>query len=119
MFSSGAAICLGLTVMFARCSWKTRMWMLSHALVMDIAVFVLLTMLHWGTYTGVMAATIGAVMVSLLITLAQKLWGTMENGVYKRGMWDIGKSMEAEAAHAALKKMKKAKPEATSSYRSK
>lgn len=89
MFSNGAAICLGITLLFWRCKWKTRMWILSHALFMDIVVFILLTMLHWGTFSGVMAATIGALMCSLLITLGQKLWGQMKNGVYVRGMWDI------------------------------
>jgi hypothetical protein len=68
MFESGAVICLGLVMWFSRTSWRTRMWLLSHPLALDILTFVVLVLLHWGTFSGVMAATVGALMVSVMLT---------------------------------------------------
>lgn len=89
MFESGAVICLGLVMWFSRTSWRTRLWLLSHPLAIDILVFVLLTLIHWGTFSGVMAATVGALMVSVLLTCGRKAFGHMEKGKYERGIWDI------------------------------
>lgn len=94
MFESGAVICLGLVMWFSRTSWRTRMWLLSHPLALDILTFVLLVFLHWGTFSGVMAATVGALMVSVMLTGARKAFGYTENGKYIRGMWDISEHLK-------------------------
>jgi hypothetical protein len=94
MFESGAVVCLGLVMWFSKCSWRTRMMLLSHPLAVDILVFTILTILHWGTFSGVMAATVGALMTSVLLTAGRKSFGYMENGKYIRGMWDIGHLIE-------------------------
>ena len=96
MFESGAVVCLGLAMWFGKCSWRIRMHLLSHPLALDILVFVLLTMIHWGTFSGVMAATVGALMCSVLITAGRKAFGYMQNGKYQRGMWDISDALNAE-----------------------
>jgi hypothetical protein len=94
MFESGAVICLGIVIWWTRCEWKTRIAILSHSLAVDIIVFIALTLLHWGTYTGVMSATIGALMTSLLLTLGRKAFGFRERGKYIRGMWDISEHLK-------------------------
>jgi hypothetical protein len=94
MFESGAVICLGLVMWFSRTSWRTRMWLLSHPLALDILTFVFLVLLHWGTFSGVMAATVGALMVSVMLTGARKAFGYTENGKYIRGMWDMSEHLK-------------------------
>lgn len=89
MLESGFIIALGLSFMFMKMGWRSRMRMLSHPLALDIAVFTLVTFLHWGTYSGVMAAAVAALLTSVLITLARKVWGYYEKGKYVRGMYDI------------------------------
>jgi len=89
MITSGFIICLGLVFWFSRLSWRARMRLLSHPLMLDILVFILLTAVHWGTYTGVMSAAVGALMVSLLLTAGRWAFGYNVNGKYKRGAWDI------------------------------
>jgi hypothetical protein len=89
MLEMGFIVCLGLTFWFCKCGWKTRMWILSHALFIDIAVFILLNLIHWGTYSGVMVAAIASVMTSILLTLGRKMFGYIVKGDYKRGMWDF------------------------------
>jgi len=94
MFESGAVICLGLAMWFGKCSWKARIRLLSHPLAIDILVFTVLTFLHWGTFSGVMSATVGALMTSILLTAGRKAFGFYEGGIYKRGMWDVSSHLE-------------------------
>lgn len=96
MFTSGLAVCLGLVMWFSRCKWKTRMKLLSNPLAVDICVFAFLTLLHWGTFTGVMAATIGALMTSVLLSAGRKVWGHIEDKKYYRGFIDIYPRLVAE-----------------------
>jgi len=72
MLESGFIICLGLVMWFSKCSWKTRITLLSHPLKLDISVFVLVTALHFGTFSGLMGAAVASLMCSLLITLGRK-----------------------------------------------
>lgn len=89
MLESGVVVALGLIMWFAKCSWRMRMRILSYPLLIDITVFAVLTAIHWGTFTGVMAATIGALMCSILLSLGRKAFGHMDGRTYVRGMWDV------------------------------
>lgn len=94
MFESGAVVCLGLAMWFGKCSWRTRMLLLSHPLAVDILVFTILTMIHWGTFSGVMAATVGAAMTSVLLSAGRKAFGYMEKGKYVPGVYNISSQLE-------------------------
>jgi len=96
MFESGAVVCLGLAMWFGKCSWRTRLMLLSHPLAIDILIFTILTAVHWGTFSGVMSATIGAVMASVLLTIGRKVWGYNEDGKYIRGMVDVSEHLTKE-----------------------
>ena len=73
MITAGIFVALGLTFLWFKLSIKARLWMNSHPVLIDVLVFGVLTMLHWGTFTGVMAATIGALACSAMLSLAR--WG--------------------------------------------
>ena len=89
MFESGFAVAFGLLIIMFKAPWSVRMWMLSHPLVMDLSVFIVLYALHAGTYSGGMVATIGALMVSLILGAGKKLYGHKRRGKYVRGMFDV------------------------------
>lgn len=94
MFEMGFCVGLGLLVIMFKANWKWRMVMLSNPVKMDVTVFTVLTALHWGTFSGVMAATIGALMVSLILTLGRKAYGYKDaKGNYMRGMADISQHL--------------------------
>lgn len=88
IIESGVIVALGLLFTFFKCSWKIRMMMLSHPLIMDLLIFVLLTFLHWGTFSGVMVATTGALICSALITTGRKVFGYVDSGKYFAGMYN-------------------------------
>ena len=89
MFEAGFAVGLGLLVIFAKTKWKWRMRILSNPLTMDLLVFGLLLLLHWGTFNGVMAATIGALMVSLVLSAGRWYFGYVESGKYVPGFKNV------------------------------
>lgn len=93
MFSAGLFIALGLTFIWFKLEWKWRLWMNTHPILIDCLVFAGLTALHWGTYTGVMAATIGALACSVMLSISRMCCGyySKKNGVrvYVRGKFNL------------------------------
>jgi hypothetical protein len=89
MLSMGFVVALGLLVTLAKLSWPRRMWVISHPLTMDVGVFVFLTLIHWGTFSGVMVATVGALFTSITLSGARWLYGHVENGRYFPGKFNV------------------------------
>ena len=93
IIESGVIVALGLLFTFFKCSWKARMWMLSHPLTMDIIIFVLLNILHMGTFSGVMVAATGALICSGMISLGRYVYGHVDGKIYKPGISNIGSKL--------------------------
>lgn len=89
MIEMGIVVGIGLLVALVKASWNMKMWMLSHPLFMDAFIFIALTLIHWGTFSGVMVATVGALTCSLVLSAARKLYGHHENGKYVQGMYNV------------------------------
>lgn len=75
IIESGFIVAAGLLLAFYKMSWSQRMWILSRPLMMDIIIFVLLNMLHWGSFSGVMVAATGALICSGLISVGRWAYG--------------------------------------------
>lgn len=89
IIESGLIVAVGLLFMFFKCSWKVRIWMLSRPLFMDITVFILLNVLHWGTFSGVMVAATGALICSGLLSLGRWAFGYIDKNKYFAGTWNV------------------------------
>lgn len=85
MLEMGIVVALGLVFMFCKLSWRARLRLLSYPLLLDLAVFVGLNALHWGTFSGVMVAAFGALMCSALISIGRWLFGYTTSGRYVPG----------------------------------
>lgn len=85
IIESGVIVALGLIFIFFKLSWSTRLKMLGFPLALDLSVFVLLNILHWGTFSGVMVAATGALVCSALISIGRKLFGYIERSTYFPG----------------------------------
>lgn len=93
MIEMGIIVGIGLLVTLVKMSWRWRMRMLSFPLLIDTIVFAFLIALHWGTFSGVMVATIGALTCSLVLSGARKLYGYIENRSYVRGYFDVSSKL--------------------------
>lgn len=89
MLEMGLIVALGLLVSLAKMPWRYKLWVTSHPLAMDVIVFIGLCAIHWGTFSGVMVATVGALFCSLTLSAARKCIGYFDNGQYVRGFWDV------------------------------
>lgn len=93
MLEMGIIVGIGLLVTLVKMSWKWKMRTLSAPLIVDVIVFILLITIHWGTFSGVMVATIGALTCSLVLSGARKLYGFVESGEYKPGYFDVSSKL--------------------------
>ena len=73
-FTFGAVIFVGLAFLFAKLPRSLAAWCLRHPLVLDLLVFVLTLWIHWGTMTGLMAATIAALCTSAATSFGRWWW---------------------------------------------
>ena len=89
MIEMGLIVGIGLLVTLAKMNWKWRMRCLSYPLAMDALIFIALFLLHSGTYSGVMVATIGALVCSLVLSMGRKLYGHVDAGVYTVGVFNV------------------------------
>jgi hypothetical protein len=90
MLEMGIVVGLGLLVMFAKLSWRNRMRLLSNPLAVDVFVFVFLTAVHWGSFSGVMVAAVGALFCSLTLTIGRWLFGYVQDKRYVPGVMNVG-----------------------------
>lgn len=85
MLGMGVVVGLGLIVIFVKLSWAWRMRMLSNPVLVDVFVFGVLTAVHWGTFSGVMVAAVGALFCSLTLSAGRWAFGYVQDGSYVRG----------------------------------
>ena len=93
MIEMGIVVGIGLLVTLVKASWNMKMWMLSHPLFMDGFIFIALVLLHWGTFSGVMVATVGALTCSLVLSGARALYGHIKDGTYTPGTFDVSSKL--------------------------
>lgn len=86
MFMTGAAIFLGLVFVFIKLSRRTMLRLLGHDMALDVGVTSLALVLHWGTFSGVMAATVAGLMCSIGTSLARKVFGYIRGDQYHVGL---------------------------------
>ena len=89
MLEMGVVVGLGLLVMLVKMSWKWRMRVISNPLVTDVIVLVGLTLVHWGTFSGVMVAAVGASFCSIVLSIARKCVGYIGPNGYVPGLWNV------------------------------
>jgi hypothetical protein len=85
----GLIVGIALLISMAKMNWYWRLKVLSNPLLMDAIIFAFLIVIHWGTFSGVMVATIGAFACSVLLAGGRKAFGYYEKGERVPGVIDI------------------------------
>jgi nucleoside permease NupC len=89
VFTTGFAIFLGLVFLLAKLKRRVMLRVLHHDVLLDIVVTVLVLYLHWGSFEGVMAATIAGLFTSMATTLAKRMFGCIRGGQYYPGRFRL------------------------------
>ena len=85
MLTTGFTIFLGVGLILAKLPRRTMLRVLKHDLALDVAVSLITLMIHWGTFSGVMAATVAGLLTSLATSGLKKLIGYADGDNYYPG----------------------------------
>lgn len=85
MFETGFAIFLGLVFIFIKLKRRTMLRLLRYDMAIDVAVTLLVLAIHFGTFSGVMAATFAGLLTSVGTTAARRLFGYIQGDQYFPG----------------------------------
>ena len=85
MLSTGFTIFLGIGLILAKLPRRTMLRVLKHDLALDVAVSVITLLVHMGTFSGLMAATVAGLMTSLATSGLKRLVGYIDGDSYYPG----------------------------------
>jgi NhaP-type Na+/H+ or K+/H+ antiporter len=85
MLATGFMIFLGVGLILAKLPRHTMLRVLKHDLALDVAVTLLVLLIHWGTFSGVMAATVAGLLTSLATSAAKRWIGYIDRDFYIPG----------------------------------
>ena len=89
MFLTGLFVFAGVAALLAKLRRRWMLRALDHDLAIDVAVSAITLVVHWGTFSGVMAATIAGLLTSVATSAAKRLFGYIRGDTYYPGLFFI------------------------------
>lgn len=89
MFFTGFSIFLSLLLLMVKLKRRLVLRLLHHDALLDLAVTLLVLFIHWGSFEGVMAATIAGLFTSMATSLAKRLVGHLDGRQYHPGVFRL------------------------------
>lgn len=90
IIESGAIIFLGMLLLGIKLPRKVSLKLLGRPLALDLGVSVLAYVLHYGTFSGIMAAAVAGLMCSGFTSCARYAFGYIKDGQYHKGrIWQL------------------------------
>ena len=89
IIESGIIVFVGLLLLFIKLPPRISLMLLGRPLALDLAVSAVAYTLHWGSFTGIMAAAVAGLMCSGFTSAARWYVGCIRNGEYRRGVIDV------------------------------
>ena len=90
IIESGVIIFLGMLLLGLKLKTKTSLALLGYPLALDFSVSALAFIMHYGTFSGVMAAAVAGLMCSGFTSLARYAFGYIKGGKYHPGkIWQF------------------------------
>ena len=90
IIESGVIIFLGMLLLGVKLPRKVSLKLLGRPLALDLGISVLAYVLHYGTFSGIMAAAVAGLMCSGFTSVARYAFGYIEKGVYTPGrIWQL------------------------------
>lgn len=86
MLLTGLVVFIGALLILVKLPRKTMLRALKHDLAIDITVSAVVLILHWGTFSGVMAASVAGLLMSLATSGMKRLVGYVDGRTYHAGL---------------------------------
>ena len=85
MLTTGLMIFLGLALILAKLPRRSMLRALKYDLLIDVTVSLLVLVIHYGTFSGVMAATVAGLMTSIATSGLKRIFGYIDGNCYYVG----------------------------------
>lgn len=85
MLETGFVVFLGAALLMAKLPRRLMLRALRYDLVIDLSVSAVVMLIHLGTFSGVMAATVAGLLTSFATSGAKRLFGYVEGDRYHPG----------------------------------
>lgn len=82
MIETGIIVFLGIALIMVKLPRRLMLRALKYDLLIDILVSCAVLLIHFGTFSGIMAATVAGLLTSLFTSGAKRLFGWIENDTY-------------------------------------
>lgn len=89
MLETGFVIFAGIALVAVKLKRSILLRLLGHSLAIDLTVTVLTLVIHWGSFSGVMAASVAGVMTSIATSAAKRAFGYVRGGQYTPGFINL------------------------------
>lgn len=89
MLMTGITVFLAAALIFAKLPRRTMLRALKHDLAIDLMVSMIVLLIHWGTFSGVMAATVAGLLTSLATSGLKRMFGYIDGNSYIVGKWRL------------------------------
>ena len=89
MFTTGLVIFLGLAFILAKLPRRLMLRALHHDMALDLLVSAVVLIVHFGTFSGLMAATVAGLLTSIATSSAKRLFGSHDGTHYKPGIFHV------------------------------
>lgn len=89
MIETGLAVFIGLAFIFVKLRRTTMLRLLHRDMLLDVAVTLVVLVIHWGTFSGVMAATVAGLLTSIGTSVAKHLVGYIRDDLYFPGVFHL------------------------------
>jgi nucleoside permease NupC len=86
MLETGLAVFIGLAFIFVKLRRTTMLRLLHRDMILDVAVTLVVLIIHWGTFSGVMAATVAGLLTSIGTSVAKRMVGYIRDDHYYPGV---------------------------------
>ena len=90
IIESGAIIFFGMLLLGIKLPRRVSLKLLGHPLALDLSVSVLAYAMHYGTFSGIMAAAVAGLMCSGFTSCARYAFGYIKDKRYYKGrIWQL------------------------------
>ncbi len=86
MIFTGLAIFASAAALMLKLKRKVLLRALNYDLAIDVGVSAAVLIIHWGTFSGLMAATVAGLMTSIATSTAKWMFGYIRAGRYYPGL---------------------------------
>ena len=86
MLLTGLTVFLGVSLLLAKLPRRTMLKALKHEVAVDLTVSAITLAIHWGSYEGILAATIAGLLMSMATSSMKRLVGYIDGDMYYPGV---------------------------------